>query len=576
MKNIKLNKDVSMDLEKLVDSRLLVQANSGAGKSWAVRRLLEQSHGSVQQIVIDPEGEFSTLREKYDYILAGKGGDVPADPRSAGLLATKLLELKVSAIIDLYELSPIDRKRFVRIFLDAMTNAPKDLWHPVLVVIDEAHIFAPEKGESEAMGAVIDLATRGRKRGFCAVLATQRISKLHKDAAAECNNKLIGRAGLDIDRKRASEELGFTTKEQNLSLRSLEPGHFFAFGPAISDEVIELQVGPIETTHPKAGSRILSAVTPPTPGVKKILAKLADLPQEAAKEAKTMGELKDEITRLKRANSTHKQGVLGDFQQKIVEKSVKEAKNRWFKEITPIIKSAEKYQKDLLWMIDHLYKSAHAAPMPAFENVSLAVRSPVVQPGTVIGTSKFVVDSDNKFVVAMKHRQDNIEHKQDDMMKSMILESPIKFGAGEKKVLTAIAQHEEGLSREHITIVAGYKRSTRDAYLQRLSAAGYIHIMDGGRISVTGEGMEKLGPDFQPLPTGRELLYHLLATLPEGEMKILRVLADAYPESVPRDTITEMTGYMRSTRDAYIQRLTARQLVSSSNSGVIAAAKLFE
>lgn len=100
--SIKLNPQTEIDLSKLIDSRLLVQANSGGGKSWLLRRLLEQSHGKVQQIIIDLEGEFSTLREKYDYILAGKGGDVPAQPKTAGLLARKILEMNVSAIIDLY------------------------------------------------------------------------------------------------------------------------------------------------------------------------------------------------------------------------------------------------------------------------------------------------------------------------------------------------------------------------------------------------------------------------------------------------------------------------------------------
>jgi len=141
MSEIKLNSKVSMDLEKLIDTRLLVQANSGGGKSWLLRRILEQSHGKVQQIVIDLEGEFSTLREKYDYILASKEGDIPAEPRSAALLARKILELNVSTIVDLYELSHYDRKHFVRLFLDALINAPKKLWHPALVVVDEAHVF---------------------------------------------------------------------------------------------------------------------------------------------------------------------------------------------------------------------------------------------------------------------------------------------------------------------------------------------------------------------------------------------------------------------------------------------------
>lgn len=250
------------------------------------------------------EGEFATLREKYDYILAGKGGDIPADPRSAELLARKILELNASIIIDLYELKHHERIRFVKVFLDAMINAPKELWHSVLVIVDECHVFAPERGESEAMSAIIDLATRGRKRGMCAVLATQRLSKLHKDVAAECINKLIGRTSLDIDMKRAAEELGFTSKPQMLSLRDLEPGEFFAFGPAISKTIVKMQVGAVHTTHPKAGQRLSVSTPVPTAKVKQILTKLTDLPKEAEKElrdkqsmAKRIRELETELRR---------------------------------------------------------------------------------------------------------------------------------------------------------------------------------------------------------------------------------------------------------------------------------------
>src|SRR5437879_6448810 len=177
--NIYLNQSVHIDLPTLLDTRLLVQANSGGGKSWLLRRILEQSHGNVQHIIIDLEGEFATLREKFDYVLAGKDGDTPADPKSAALLARKLLELNVSAIIDLYELHYQDRKHFVRLFLESMINAPKDLWHPCLVVIDEADKFCPEKEQSEASSAVIDLATLGRKRTCCDNIATPPTCKTH-------------------------------------------------------------------------------------------------------------------------------------------------------------------------------------------------------------------------------------------------------------------------------------------------------------------------------------------------------------------------------------------------------------
>jgi uncharacterized protein len=69
--SIKLNDEISIDLPKLIVSKLLAVANSGGGKSWLIRRIVEQSFGKVQIIILDPEGEFSTLREKYDFILCG-------------------------------------------------------------------------------------------------------------------------------------------------------------------------------------------------------------------------------------------------------------------------------------------------------------------------------------------------------------------------------------------------------------------------------------------------------------------------------------------------------------------------
>lgn len=297
-RKIKLGPNISIDLSRLIETRLLIQANSGAGKSFAIRKLLEETHGEVQQIVLDMEGEFSTLREKFDYVLAGKGGDVEASPRTAELLARKILKLGVSLIVDLYELKKHERILFVKNFAEALVNAPKELWHPAIIVIDEAHVFVPEKGESAAASAVTDLATRGRKRGFCTVLATQRLSKLNKDAAAECLNKLIGRTSLDIDRKRASDELGFFNQKDSLTLRSLKPGNFFSFGPAISDEVIQCKIGEVKTSHPKAGQRLGLRKTRPTNHIRAVLKKLDDLPKEAETEIRDINAMRNRIKEL--------------------------------------------------------------------------------------------------------------------------------------------------------------------------------------------------------------------------------------------------------------------------------------
>jgi hypothetical protein len=297
---LSLAADLTADLSRLVDSRMLVAANSGGGKSWLLRLVAEQAAGKVQVVILDPEGEFASLREKFDFLLVGSGGEVPAEPRAAGLLARRVMELQASAIVDLADLKLADKRRFVRLFLESLMALPKDLWRPLVVMIDEAHLFCPERsaGEAESTDAVIALMSLGRKRGYCGVLATQRLSKLHKDAEAEANNVFVGRCWLDVDQKRAGALLGMDANARQ-DLRDLQAGEFVAFGPALSGNgITRFRSNPVQTTHPKAGHR--HKLTPPKPSdaVKRLLKDLADLPQQAEAEVRDLAAAKAEITRL--------------------------------------------------------------------------------------------------------------------------------------------------------------------------------------------------------------------------------------------------------------------------------------
>ena len=62
-------KPVEFDIEELLATRLLVQGNSGSGKSHLLRRLLEESAGMVQQVVIDPEGDFPSLADEFGHVV---------------------------------------------------------------------------------------------------------------------------------------------------------------------------------------------------------------------------------------------------------------------------------------------------------------------------------------------------------------------------------------------------------------------------------------------------------------------------------------------------------------------------
>lgn len=310
-------KAIKLDIPLLVPSRLLITANSGGGKSWLLRRLAEQLFGHMQTIIIDPEGEFYTLREKFGFVLVGEGGETPADIRSAEMLAERFLELKVSAVCDLYEAfrsRPMERRQWVRRFINALIDAPRRLWHPLIVIVDEAHKFCPQETpkaasqiDREIIGgckdAMIALSTTGRKRGFCPVWATQRLAKLDKDASAEFFNRLVGMTIEDVDVDRASDLMSVSREDKaafRQSLRTISPGEFYAFGRAITIERKLVRVGAIATRHPESGKQAAGSAPPPMPAeVKKFLPQLSDLPAEAEQKARTVAELERQVREMK-------------------------------------------------------------------------------------------------------------------------------------------------------------------------------------------------------------------------------------------------------------------------------------
>lgn len=564
---------VKVDLERLVASRLLLQANSGGGKSYMLRYVLEQTHGRIQQIVLDPEGEFSTLREKFDYLLAGKEGDVPAEPKTAKVLARRLLELGASCVIDLYDLNLDDRRRFVRLFLEELMHLPRSLWHPALIVVDEAHVFAPEKGSAESLNAVITLCTQGRKRGFSALLATQRLSKLHKDAAAELLNKLIGRCGLDVDMARAGDELGFG-KDTRLTLRDLEPGHFYAFGPAISKQVVQVKSGKVTTTHPEPGK--IAPPAPPAPAaVKKLVVQLQDLAAQAKQEAITLEEKDRELAQLRREITTLRKTTKSGSVETVVDD----------KAIARAVAAAEKPLRDLVGRLEHERDTAVAQYDRALKryNEELGKHFGKLQ----VLASQLLSGAENPPApltfapsrTAVADLPKNIKPAPAPPARAASrvnanVNPDSKLGKGEAAVLTAICQYPDGATREQLTILTGYKRSSRDTYIQRLRGLGLVDAR--GDVIVPLDGAEEQLGDFEPLPTGAALRDYWLDRLSGGERAILQILIDAYPDAVDRDVITEQSDYKRSSRDTYIQRLRARQLVTIENGGVKASKILFE
>jgi hypothetical protein len=276
---------LNLDLDALIGSHLCIEANSGAGKSGAIRKVLETTHGQVQHIVLDTEDEFYTLREKFEYLIAGgDNGDCASTVNNASALAMMILETGFSAIVQMNGLSFGERCEFFRRFLGTLTAAPKNLWRPALVVIDEAQFYAPQKGAPVSLEAIISFMLLGRKRGFTGILATPRPADLSKEATSPVNNWMIGRCGQPVDRRSAADALGFPANSAEArNLRSLVARQFWVFGPALTVEPVLAKISETETTIVKAGQATVP--TPPAPAAMRKMLESLNAAAKAAEEA---------------------------------------------------------------------------------------------------------------------------------------------------------------------------------------------------------------------------------------------------------------------------------------------------
>lgn len=531
-----------VDLLKLVDTRLLIQGNSGGGKSWLLRLIAERAADKVQTILLDPEGEFATLREKLDIALVSKEGELAADVRAAGLLARKLIEHRVSAVVDLYDLALPDRRKFVRLFLEALMSVPRAQWHPALILLDECHTFAPERsaGEAESTAAVIALMSQGRKRGFAGILATQRLSKLHKDAAAEANNVIIGRTWLDTDQQRAGDLLGMN-KDARQVLRDLAPGEFFGFGPALSaNGVVRFRSDLVATTHPRAGERHLLQVPQASSAIREIVQQIGDLPAQAAEETKTLEAAQRRVVELERELRARPVQVQPRV-EKVVEVVEKPVLNGELPKLQGLIGELGKTIQPLTSTLQEV-DGMLANVIKAIDRVALAKSAPAPRASLAVSAVKPIP-------VRPAPTRNPV----------MILEGDNAITAPQQRILDALAQFEAlGLTvvdKSNAAVFADQSPSSSGFTnnLGRLRTLGLIEYPAPARVALTESGRAQAKPatEIRSLDDLHRAWYWKLSA---PKARILQVLIGEYPNPVEKGDLADRAG-QSATSSGYTNNL---------------------
>lgn len=376
---------VCVDLPTLLETRGLIVGSSRSGKTHTLYDLLQSTFGHVQHFVIDREADYVALRAEYPYVVVGGEGDLPISlaPGAVEALARELLRLKLSAIFDLSDVDEDERLQFTARLCRTMADLPRSsgLWTPCLVVIDEAHHYAPEKGEGadgaeDARRAVASLASRGAKRGFCLVAATQRLASLSKAVSSLCENRLVLRTGPE-DLKRAADALG-KSRAIHAELRTLDRGTGYAYGPAISSEPVLVRIrSELQVVPPRRGE--LRAPPAPAPdAVKRLLAELPAAVDAVEHDAADLDVARARIRELEadlRARTSATDPRIDQLREQVDQ--LQDAKRRFYEGLQSF-RSTLQEQLDalILEQLDALQATGHANVASALANIPEIIPAP--------------------------------------------------------------------------------------------------------------------------------------------------------------------------------------------------------
>jgi hypothetical protein len=123
------------------------------------------------------------------------------------------------------------------------------------------------------------------------------------------------------------------------------------------------------------------------------------------------------------------------------------------------------------------------------------------------------------------------------------LDGPLKLAAGERRILTALAQYPQGRSKVQVAVLAGYAASGGgfNNFLGALRSQGLIEGY-GDRLGITEAGIQAVG-SWEPLPTGPGLIDHWRGRLGKAEWLILETHTQVYPDALTKEEVAAKAGY---------------------------------
>lgn len=619
MTKLHISPDIALP-EDVVTSTLVIYGGKGMGKTTLGSVLVEElTKARLRWSLLDPMGVAWGLRHSKDgkgrgvecVLLGGAQGDIPIEPTGGAIVADLVVDENVNTIIDFSrkksgEMWSIGEKvRFVTEYTHRLFRRQGELVNgqrrePLMQILDEAARYIPQVIPSGAIdlakcvGAWEQVCEEGRNIGLGVTFLTQRSARMNKSVSELADVMFAFRTVGPNSLAAIMDWLGHHVEKSRVrdlasQVRELDIGQALLVSPGWLKAEQVVRIRDRETfdssATPKPGQAAKRVTGPAAkPDLGKYEARMAETIEKV--KADDPKELRKRITQLERDLASKPVGEsAGVIEQSAIHRAL-ELQRR----------SEERARRQLLDAMTNAASTMMRIGNTLLDDgaklVAVVEHSADSRAEVQVGHDEAGTREASRQRSSVSSQTTGTNHPADSAVgrrtqapaRPIATPRPSSNGpyarlsplpAGERSVLISIAQQGSvGADRDQITILSGYKKSTRNEYIRRLQLAGYVEV-HGDTVAATTAGFIALG-DFERLPTGRALREYWLERLPEGERKVFAAVLEAHPESADRDDLTEVTGYKKSTRNEYIRRLSIRRLVEQTGEGVRANGGLFE
>jgi hypothetical protein len=442
-------------------------------------------------------------------------------------------------------------------------------------------VVRPQNGKAESLEPLIELASTGRKRGFCFIAAGTRVSMMAKSITELLENKLIGRSGMN-DAERAAKELEFD-KHGRKELRSLPTGHFYAYGPAIALDPVLVQTPKELPVLPRRRGEHRAPTPATSAKVKRALEKFAGLEEEAEQTERSMEQLQAQLaTAQAKVRQLEKGAPAPVVDRAAIAREIAASVEK------ALLVERREMKRRIGLAVKDVRGIAQAIGTRHGELVGLgaALESMVDSAGASRAEVQVGHTSRDAAATTGANHSPASAVGQSSRAPARPIATPAAAGdgsvsPGEQRILDAIAEllaiGVQQPSRSQVGIMASYDLTggSGSRHVSALRDRGLIEIPAAGSLVLSASGMRAARHPERPLSRAK-LHAKVLSRLNAGEQRILTYLLEIHPATasradVGREVRYDLTGGSGS---RHVSKLVTLNLVDIPGAGQLKAGAL--